>query len=64
MGLTFVVEMSIALELLLMYISTLPPGGQLGYKAHTAVVKRNVQSLASSLPRSPESLGAHLCTIR
>ena len=62
--LTFVEEMSISIELPLMYLSTLSPGGQLGYKAHTTVVPQDVGALAKTLPWGQEKLKNHLCIIR
>ena len=62
--LTFVEEMLITLELPLMYLCTLTPGGQLGYRSHTAVVGQNVCSVANLLPRDLGSLKSSLCTVR
>ena len=62
--LTFVEEMSISIELPLMYLSTLSPGGQLGYKAHTTVAPQDVGALAKTLPWGKEKLKNHQCIIR
>ena len=63
-ALTFVGEMLIAINLPMMYICMLTPGGQLGYKSHTTVVQQNTASVAQKLPREISSLSANLVTIR
>ena len=62
--LTFVEEMLISINLPMMYICMLTPGGQLGYKSHTTVVQQNTASVAQKLPRAVSSLSANLVTIR
>ena len=63
-GLTMVEEMTIALELPLMCVSELTPGGQLGYKAHTTVIPQGISNFAKKLPRRRGDLDAHLLTVR